>query len=65
MEVSKSENEKSQDFNKEEKYRNEVFNLLETDLESSEMNKNQLLKTLFSKETIDNDQLLNLIKSLK
>jgi hypothetical protein len=65
MEVSKSENEKSQDFNKEEKYRNEVFNLLETDLESSEMNKNELIKTLFSKETIDNDQLLNLIKSLK
>jgi hypothetical protein len=65
MKVPKSEKEKSQEFNKEEKYRSEVFNLLETDLKRSETEKNELIQSLFSKETIDNDQLLNLIKSLK
>ena len=65
MEESKSEKEKSQEFNKEEKYRSEIYNLLETGLKSSETDKNALFKAMFSKESIDNDQLINLIKSLK
>ena len=64
MEESKSEKGKSQEFNKEGKYRSEVFNLLKSDLKSSEIDKNELFQALFTKESIDNDDLLNLIKSL-
>lgn len=62
MEESKTKKEKSQELNNEEKYISEIFHLLKSDLNLTD--KNELFQALFMNESIDNDDLLNRIKSL-
>jgi len=62
MEESKTKKEKSQELNNEEKYISEIFHLLKSDLNLTD--KNELFQALFMKKSIDNDDLLNRIKSL-
>ena len=57
--------DKHLDINKETKYREEIFQLLESVLKDTNGNENQLFKELFVGEPLDNNQLLKLISSLK
>tara|TARA_B100000767_G_scaffold120795_1_gene115075 strand:- start:3281 stop:3478 length:198 start_codon:yes stop_codon:yes gene_type:complete len=65
MNIPKPEQEEKLEFNKEEKYRNEIFELLKSSIEISETDKCNLFQDLFIKSPIDNEKLLGLIKSLK
>jgi hypothetical protein len=57
--------DKNQEINKEDKYREEIFQLLKSTFKETDSEESELLKKLFLKETIENDQLLKFITSLK
>ena len=57
--------DKNQEINKEDKYREEIFQLLKSTLDKTAQEESELFRKLFLMESIDNDQLLKLITSVK
>jgi hypothetical protein len=65
MENNNENLDKSLEFKKEEKYRNEIFQLLKTNIDTKDLEMIALFDELFLNEAIDNNQLLNRITTLK
>jgi hypothetical protein len=65
METKNNEQELNSDYNKESKYREEIFQLLENVINTKEFDENQLFRKLFKADLLDSEELIELIKKLK
>ncbi len=65
MENSNNLQDKNLEYNKEERYRAEIFDLLKRTFTDSDSEESFVIRDLFMKDKMDDDQLLNLIKALK
>ena len=65
METKNNDLELNSDYNKESKYREEIFQLLENVINTKESDENELFRKLFKADLLDNEELIELIKKLK
>jgi hypothetical protein len=65
MEMNGCHKESNSDYNKEGKYREEIFKLLEGVVNSKDDAENNLFRKLFKEDAINSVELIELIKKLK
>jgi hypothetical protein len=64
MEVNDNYKKSNSDYNKEKKYREEIFKLLKDVINYESDTENDLFYKLFNENSLDNEQFLELIKKI-
>lgn len=64
MEPKNNNQESKQDYNKEGKYRDEIFQLLEGVINCKNDAEHEFFRQLFKGDSMDNQELIELIKKL-
>ena len=65
MEINSDDKGSNSDYNKEGKYREEIFKLLESTVKYEDETEKNLVSKLFKEDSLDKDELIELIKKLK